>query len=360
MRKTILLAVVLLIALPVAAQKIGKPTKDGVEPTEEQTGLIREGIRLHDEKKYDEAISVYRKVLEESPNCVMALYEIALSHNAKGDLDTSLRYALNAAEYRSDLLPRIYMMIANIVDDRGDPDRAILIYEEAIRQSPNQAILRFNAAITYLKLGKSKQAKEQLKEAIELEFSYASPHFLLATHWAETGYKVPGVLAALRFLSLEASTGRSRSMAEMVAKAIDSGATVDKDSGHISITLNIDGPTDEGDFSTMELLLSMQNALRISGEDSGSKDLTREEHFIKSLDTFIGALDDDKKNRKTFSGRYYFDYLKEMKSKGHTEVVGYIILTQIGSSAALKWLGENKPRLDAFAVWAQGYEPRRK
>lgn len=355
MRRTILAFVVLLLAIPAAAQKISKPTKQGKEPTEAQMEIIREGISLHDEQKYDDALRLYEKVLQESPDCVFALYEAAYSLYAKGDLDSGLRYALKASEYQSELLPRIYMMIANIADDKGEPKKAIDIYKEAIKQQPNLSVLRYNIAITYFRLKNVKEGKEQVKKAIELDFGYESPHYLLSAHFSEAGYKIPSLIAALRFLSLEANTDRARRLAEMVAKNLDSGATRDPDSGDINIMINTSAPTDEGDFSTVELMLSMKSALRISGDDDKEKAKSRGEKFVEALEMLLSSIGEDKKNRKTFVGKNYFPYLAELKEKGYADILGHIILVQIGSEDSLKWLGDNESRLNAFSAWARNY-----
>ncbi|MGI8668293.1 MAG: tetratricopeptide repeat protein, partial [Aridibacter sp.] len=82
-----------LFCISATAQKIGKPTLEPSPPTPEQKQLIQEGIRLHDAKKYDEAIAAYQAVLKENPNCALAIYEMALSYYNKKDFDKTLEAA---------------------------------------------------------------------------------------------------------------------------------------------------------------------------------------------------------------------------------------------------------------------------
>lgn len=352
MKRAMIAAItVLLLTLPAIAQKIGKPTKTGSEPTADQRELIDQGVKLHDEGQYEAAIAKYEKVLEENPDCVEAIYEIAFSYYANKDLDNGMKYALKGTEYKSELLPRLYMMVANIADVQGHPEKAVQLYKEAIKQR-DLSILRYNLAVTYYGLKKVKEAREQAKRAVELENSYASPHFLLSVDFNNNGYKVPSVITGLRFLSLEADTNRARSLAAQVASAIDSGATRDKKSGNINIIINSGTPKDEGDFTTLELVMSMSNALKLG--DKG-KESSREERFISSLKTFVNSIAEDDKNTKTFCGKNYFGFFKELKSKGYTEVLGHLILSQVGSQDSFDWLTENNKDLSAFADWARGY-----
>lgn len=100
----------------------------------------------------------------------------------------------------------------------------------------------------------------------------------------------------------------------------------------------------------------MKSALRLGGDEKQDKEKTREQSFVDALDLFLSSIAEDKKNRKTFVGKNYFDYLKELKAKGYSDVLGNLILFQIGSEEALKWLTENESRLDSFSEWARAYE----
>src|SRR5262249_35809447 len=44
--------------------------------------IIKEAVKLHDEGKYKEAISLYKKINRSDTNYVFAMYELALSYSA--------------------------------------------------------------------------------------------------------------------------------------------------------------------------------------------------------------------------------------------------------------------------------------
>ena len=51
--------------------------------------LIQEGVALHDEGKYEQAIEKYQEALKLNPSCVQATYEISLSYLAMQDFENA-------------------------------------------------------------------------------------------------------------------------------------------------------------------------------------------------------------------------------------------------------------------------------
>ena len=173
MRKKLPLFVFLVLILSISglSQKIEKPTLTPTEPTVEQKKLIDEGIRLHDQKQYDAAIKKYKEVLAENPSCDLALYEMALSYYNKKDLKSAVEIALKLSKYKSKTLPLSYGIIANALDDEGHPEKAIEIYNSAIKISQadkdleNQlSSLYFNLGITQFRLKNTKNRVNRIKK----------------------------------------------------------------------------------------------------------------------------------------------------------------------------------------------------
>lgn len=359
MRLIISLVIALLFCFSlIFGQKIEKPVLTPKPVTEEHKLAIRQGIALHDKKDFDGAIAKYKQVLAENPDSTLALYELALSYYNKKDMVNALETALKGSKYRSDELPLFYGVIANITDDAGKPDEAIKIYRNAIKIISDDkeferhvSSLYFNLGVTYARQKKYLEARQELKKAVEYNYHYPSPHYLLSEVYYGSKYKVPAMLAAARFVVLEYNTNRTLRSAAIFAAGLE-GAKKDEATGNINIFLDLNAPKDEGDFGMYELLLGTLMTVK---EDK-DKEKSKGELFAEAVDSFIGLVSEDKNLKKTFVGKYYVPFMAALKMEGHSAAFAYLVLRQTGGNPeAEKWTQLNSDKVMAMINWAKGY-----
>ena len=362
MKKT-LIAILFVCTLSFAAfgQKLGKPTLTSSPLTPAQQKTLQEGVVLHDSKNYVEAIAKYRSILAENPNATLAMYELAFSLHDKGDKLEAVELANKGTRYISDELPLFYLLMANNLDDLGKPDDAIKIYQDGIKYLEGnkdyanyRASLQYNLGITYYRVKKFKEARQVLKSAVENNFGYASPHYLLSAIFAGTNYKIPAFLAACRLVSLEQNSARTRNSIATIMQTLQATSKNPK-TGNTVISLDMGGAVDEGDFGTVDLLFGMMMA----GKIDKNKDKSENEVFIDALDTLTGLLTSEKKLANSFVGKNYFPFMVDMKRSGNLETFGYIILFlgDKNNADAAKWIKANDGKLSTFKTWAKAYRP---
>lgn len=360
MKKQILLYLLIgLFCVSAAAQKVSKPTLAATEPNPSQKALIQQGIALHDAKKFDEAIVKYQQVLAENPDCVLAIYEMALSYYTKPDLEKALETALKGTKYKAKELPLFYGIIGNIWDDKGKSEDAVKLYQDGLKIIKGEkgfedhlASLYFNLGITYARQKKYPESREALKNAVENNFGHASANYGLAEVFYGTKYKIPAILAAARLISLELNSARTKRSVKIFLD-IFKAAKKDEKTGNINIFLDMNAPTDEGEFAMYDLMLGTLTTIR----DEKEKDKSDEEVFAGALDTLIAILGEDKKLPKTFVGKNYIPFMVELKNKGYSKILAYLILQQDGNKTAEKWLTENSQKVTEFVGWAKTYKP---
>jgi len=358
MKKIILsLFIFTLLFVSVSAQKIGKPTLTPTEPTAAQNELINEGIKLHDQKKYKEAIESYQQVLKENPDCALALYELALSYYNAKMYDKTLETAYKLVNYKGPTGLLGYGLFANVLDDQGKSKEAIEIYQSAIKQLKDApeyykhlSSVYYNLGVTYFRQKQYKEAREACKKAIEIDFNYTSPNYMLAEIFAGSNYKIPSMLAAARLISLEINSPRSQRSAKIFAGNLNSAQKDEK--GNIQIFLDFNSPKDEGDFGGIDLLLGTLTAIK----DDKDKNKSENEIFAEAIDTMIALLVEDKKLPKTFVGKTYIPFLAELKKRGYTKNFAYLILQQNGNTDAEKWLLDNGKTTLEFLNWAKNIQ----
>ena len=247
-----------------------KPDFNVVPTFEKHVALIQKGISLHDEGDYDGAIEAYRRVLDENPDDISALYELAFTYFKKKDYTNCIRTAKSGTEYFSELLARFYVVWGSCLDESGKPNKAVKIYRSALRQSPTDHLLHYNLAVTYKNLGKSKEAVRHFKKAIDNDPNYASSHLALAEQYVAQGHRIPALLAFARFLILEPDSARA-GVALQSLHSILAGQTSQDGDNKITIFMNPNANSDEGDFMVAETMLSVITAAGLLPESKDQK-----------------------------------------------------------------------------------------
>ncbi|MGH9941140.1 MAG: tetratricopeptide repeat protein [Pyrinomonadaceae bacterium] len=347
----------LLLSVSALGQKLPQPKLTPVAPTDAQLALLRQGVALHERQDYDGAIGKYEEVLKENPDNVVALYEIAFAYAAKKDHPKALEYAYRGAQYKSDTLALLYVLIGNTLDHEGQPDKAVDTYKAGIKQMPDESLLYFNLAITYNRLGKADDAKRSVKQALALNPNHATSHLLLASMFQRGNYKTPALLAALRFLVLEPQTERSRAALQIARQILQGGVTPGKNENEIDIFLDPSAKTDEGDFSSLELFYGLAKAASMTKE-SKEKDKTEAQLLVDQFDSIFAVMSEMelKKVQGKFAGKYYVPYFIELKRRKFVEPFVYHTFRRSGVRGVTEWLQDHDARILEFLVWSKNYQ----
>lgn len=355
LRRTIpILFTILMLAYGLSAQ-IDAPKLTPVPSNENQERLIREGVVLHDHKDYDGAIRKYEEALKENPDNVEALYEMGFSYSSKGDYRKSLETAYRGARYKSQLLPDFYMQIGNRLDDLGDSKKAIEIYKAGIKISPDAAMLYYNLAVTYIRIGKPEDARKSIKRSLSINPTYASSHLFLGELYYKGGYKTPALLATSHFLVLEPNSERSLSAYKVVLKLLQGGVSAGDKPGDTIITLDFSAKKDEGDFDAIDLAMGLTKAGDSLEENKGK---TKAQLAVEQLDTYLAILSelDQKENKSKFVWQYYVPYFSEMKKRNYVEPFYYYISRSSNDPEVQKWLDGNFRKVNEFLSWSKQFK----
>lgn len=346
-----LLAVIVLCSCAAMAQKIEAPKLEPTPSTPEQAQRIKEGIALHDRRDFDAAITLYQAVLKENPNNVLALYEMAYSYFEKKDYQKSLEAGYKASQYKSDLLPQIYVQIGSAQDEMGEPKKAIETYKAAQKLFPTNYLIPFNLAITYNKLSAVEDARTAAKRAAELNPNHASSQMVLAILFDRGSYKTPSLLAVSRFLILEPKSQRSPGALRLFLK-ITQGGVATGENGNINIFMDPSPKKDEGDFGAIDLSISIARAAESVEKN---KDKTEMQKMVGSFETLLAILSESKPDRSKFTWRHYYPYFVGLQKQGHVEAFIYYINQASGSPEIQDWLANHTDKVQAFLTWSKNY-----
>lgn len=96
------------------------------------TGCYIQGTAYYEQKKYDEAIKQFKKVIELSPNMSLGYYALGLSYQAKGAFKEAVSYyknCLNKGVKERDC----YVRIGELYDQAGNKKESYLRYKLALK-----------------------------------------------------------------------------------------------------------------------------------------------------------------------------------------------------------------------------------
>jgi tetratricopeptide (TPR) repeat protein len=342
-----------------AADRLPKPDRIPADPTPEQAALVREGVALHDQRNYEGAIAKYQQVLAENPWEVHALYELAYSYFANGDYQASLDTARLGAQCKSGSLPGFYAMIGNALDELGKGEEAIETYQAAIKLDPRMGKLHYNLAVSLRRAGRQAEAKEAAQSALRWDPNHSSSHLLLASIYRHLGYRVPAILAYSRFLILEPQSSRATDAIPTLRDLLTKGVGKGKGPKDVTITISETPKNrkDEGDFTTVELMMSMAVVADLSpGPEKAKEEPKSEMQKLVSIYNSIGEGLELMKPGRGFAPSYYAPYFAALTKAGHTEAFIACTWKKGNIEGAAEWAEANLAKIEAFLAWSKDYQ----
>jgi Flp pilus assembly protein TadD len=355
---TLITLAVLAAGSPCFGQSAPAPSKAAAPSTPDEDAAIRDGARLHDQGKYDDAIAKYEEVLAKNPGNMTALYELAYSHIAKKDFVKGREAAARGTEYRSDMLPNFYDLLGESYDAAGEPQKAIEQYQKGIAAVPDATVLYHNMAVTYLEsLKNESEARRVLKEGADVDPTDPAMQLMLGQVFRTGGYMTPAFMAFSKALIFDPNGERSL---QAIAwwRSILRGGLPAVSNGQAGPAMNTGaaGPakTDEGDFTAIDRHYAVSQQTVIAAMDNGSDEMPA---LLAQVTDIVGRLAalDRPPYKDTFAGRQYLSYFAELKKRNDVEPFVYWVLQRAPMNGVRDWLANNRARVQAFLDWTKQY-----
>lgn len=172
--------------------------------------LILEGAQLHDQKKYEEAISKYQQALKLNPNSISALYEIALSYLQMEDYDNAVKYSSQVIKLGfKPMLIDAYTVKGTALANSNRLDEAIKMFAGALEETGDNYLLNYNLGLAYYNHGDKKLAHSYIRKAINLDPTHADAFLIYAYVLSDLDMWIQSVYSYQFFLLQEPNTERS-------------------------------------------------------------------------------------------------------------------------------------------------------
>ncbi len=305
---------------------------------------INEGIKLHDEGSYDKAAQQYKKALELEPNNLPALYELAFSYMVSKKNEECIEAAKKGLSFESSLQKKFTVALGSCYSQLGKTAEAIQSFEEGLNIDPTDSHLHLNIAVTFSNIRQDKKAIAHLKEAIKYSNGYSSPYYFIAEIYRSENYRIPALYFYMQFVLLEPNTRRSQDAAKKIYALLYQGLK-QKENGGMDIVVNPNSPKDEGDYTAIELALSVAAAASIAEKSKDSKvDLARHTEALTSFIQICSEIE-DKNLEATFTWQYAAKNMIALQNSGNFKTYSYILAARAGIQGAASWLDENQEKI---------------
>ena len=319
--------------------------------------LVKEGVQLYDEGKYDQAIAKYQQALATEPANDVAQAELALTYNALGR-NAEAKVACEQLLKRSpDVGASVYVTYGNSLDGLGQFKAAEQAYQQGMKKYPETYTLPYNLGIAQAGQQQYPAAIASFQQAVARNPRHASSHMSLGVVQLKAGSRVPGVLALARFLVLEPTGPRATQRLPLLDQAMMQGVS-QPDAKNINITLApsaLSKGKKADDFGPEELMLSMSGALTLDEKNKNKTKLEKFSDQFSSLCRVMGEL--SAKSSGGFVRTYYVPYFVEMEKKGFVPAFTYLVhSSQTDAPEVQTWLAAHPIEVQVFQEWSKNYD----
>ncbi|RSK45336.1 tetratricopeptide repeat protein [Hymenobacter rigui] len=323
--------------------------------------LVKQGVSLFDQGKYDEAVLRYKEALKQDPANTTARYELAMTYNALDRNEEAVELCKQLLKQDPNPGASLYSTYGNALDGLKKPKEAAKIYQEGLKRYPNDGALYFNLGVTQATaLNQPAEATVSMQQAVRCRPVHGSSLNALGLLQQQEGNRVPALLAMLRLLQVEPTGQR----AEATLKRFDAlmGRGVEK-TGEKAITISIPSETLKNagkkgradNFGPADMMLSMSGAMDYTEEN---KDKTPTEQLIRKLESLIGVLAElHPEKQEGFTWQYMVPYFVELKKQGYLPALAYSIqASRAGSTPEVQtWLANHTATVDELRTWSAAY-----
>lgn len=272
--------------------------------------FFKEGIALHDARKFDEAIAKYDEALKIEPNNSLLLYEKAFSFSASGKKDEAL--ALLEKLATTDKSPRVFALLANIYDERKEFDKAVNYYKQGLAVAPKDGNLWYNLSVSYLFQKKYAEADAAATEAIKVNLKHANSQRAYAIANYNEGRYFNSILAWCNFLIMEPQTQRSVEALTYIKHMLYKNVK--------GTNINLSGTDELTNVQQLAISMAVTAALMEKKKTAQNGVVTLLDSLTAALPTIfnIAAEQQDKKNT-VFFNKYYANFFGDMAKTEYLE-----------------------------------------
>ncbi len=169
---------------------------------------VDRGNRLLEEGKYDEAIAVFQKLIEQYPHLTVLNANIADAYARKGDYTAALEHYQKALEEHPNPA-QVWMAIGDIYIKMRQFEKATEAFSHVELDKIDDPNLLYNLGNAYFAVQKMDPAIAAFERAVQLQPDFADAWYMLGTLYLGKNDKANARRAYERYLELDSTSQRA-------------------------------------------------------------------------------------------------------------------------------------------------------
>lgn len=309
--------------------------------------LVKEGIALHNQAKYTEAIAKFNEALKNDPDNAYANYEMAFSLYAAKRSNEAIPYLDKATKAPSALLSvPAYCLLATIYDEDKLSQKAIDTYNAAIKINPDYPQVYYNLGVAYSRSQQYVEAEASAIEAIRHNPKHAGSQRLYALAAFHQNKRANALMGFCSFLLLEPTGARATEAYGNIRHIIQGGVLRD-DKGNVVAS-------GKEDKETIALNQGISAAV-IAGKNKKLVGADLLAYQLKSIFTLAGQLS-EKKTDKNFYDLFFAGYFYKLAQSNNMPAFVHAITLSDATMNSANWNKQNAAQTGALNDWLKSTE----
>jgi uncharacterized protein len=307
--------------------------------------LSRTGDDLLDSGDYKKALSLFDQIDRNDSNYVRSLYGRALACQGDSQYNKAIQYCREALQLKDqmDLQPNVYDTYANLLEQTGETEKSLALFDEAIKKYPAFSKLYFNKGIALFNKNRYADAESVFKETLMINPYQYSAHFYLGLCAIRQGKVVPAFLSFVGYLLVNPGGKYEKNCVNILAAMAN---------GKDEILEYKNKRTEEGDENyslTEDILLS-----KIALEKEYKLAVSLDDPIFRQIQVVCEKLE-YKENDPDFWMQYYVPFYKKLFSENQFEPFVYWSFENVQLKEIQDYNKKNKKLVEHFVTETAKY-----
>ncbi len=322
-------------------------TASAQQVTPEVREMAMKAIKLMDEGKIKESITILDECLRLAPNSALITYELGYAHYLAGDYQKTIEL-IEPLLPSPDATDQFYSMVGNAYDIVNNPTKAIETYKSGLVRYPKSGRLYLEMANVHLARKDYDKAVPLYERGIEVEPTFPSNYYRIAQLYCNSNNTLWGVLYGELFMHLDKRTKRSDEISNLLLDTYKRSIAINGDSAKISFCKIV---VNEKEFAAL-----LKNRLPFCMVFEGSL-------ITAVLDAKTVNVETLTRMRTSFIRNYYksgydtthpnilFSYHRTMIDAGQFEAYNRWLFMKADEDGFKEWKSANEKKWTDFVAW---------